>query len=247
MILSDTAQPNSRRPRLHKRALGTLTTILLLSPALTGCVSESQMRLAIEDRDREIATLRTDKTELQERLDLLRYEKEDLRAQLDNASTSMASGVQVPASFDNTPPADLVDFPELEAIGITTGQRFGDTVISVPAEVTFASGKATVSQSGRSALNKVAARLKSDFPADSRFYIEGHTDADPIRKSKFGSNRELSIARAMAVLNQLVTEGRVPDERFVVSGFGQYKPVASNNAASKAKNRRVEIVVKRGE
>ncbi len=250
------ASPSAHRPDRHvstgtggrlrslltpKRAL----LMLVALPALTSCVSESQMRLAVEDRDREIATLRSDKTELQERLDLLSYERDDLRMQLSSAETRMTSASNTSeASFAPVAQPDLVAFPELEELGITTGQRGIDTVISVPAEVTFGSGKATVSSGGRGALQKVAARLKSDFDDGARFFIEGHTDSDPIRKSKFASNRELSIARAMAVLGFLVTEGKVPDRRFVVVGHGQYDPIASNDNANKAKNRRVEIVVK---
>lgn len=230
-----------------RRSLRNSLLALIALPGLTSCVTEAQMRLAIEDRDREIATLRADKTELQERLDLLSYEKEDLRSKLEDAEGRLTSGLQVPASFgagDAAPDGGYVAFPELEEMGITTNTRSGDTVISVPAEVSFASGKATLSANGRQALSRVASRLKSDFPAGARFYIEGHTDSDPISKSKFASNRELSIARAMAVLEYLVAEARVPDERFVVVGHGQYKPVAPNTKADKAKNRRVEIVVK---
>ncbi|QDV08360.1 Peptidoglycan-binding protein ArfA [Planctomycetes bacterium Poly30] len=221
-----------------------LVALPVLLPALTSCVSESQMRMAVEDRDREIATLRSDKTELQERLDLLSYERDDLRMQLSSAESRMATAGPNEAAFVAPQTTEFVAFPELEELGITTGQRGVDTVISVPAEVTFGSGKATVSTGGRSALQKVAARLKSDFDEGARFYIEGHTDADPIRKSKFASNRELSIARAMAVLEFLVTEGKVPDRRFVVVGHGQYDPIAANDNANKSKNRRVEIVVK---
>ena len=247
------AGPTSHRPATASRLSSFLAprrAVLLLAaiPALTSCVSESQMRLAVEDRDREIATLRSDKIELQERLDLLSYERDDLRMQLASAETRMTSSPSTtPASFatDDAGP-DFVAFPELEELGITTGQRGVDTVISVPTEVTFGSGKATVSGSGRSALQKVAARLKSDFDGGARFFVEGHTDSDPINKSKFASNRELSIARAMAVLEVLVTEGKVPDRRFVVVAYGQYDPIAPNEGPSKAKNRRVEIVVKNG-
>ena len=237
---SDTA--HRRRPVANAAKTALLAALCL--PGLASCVTESQMRLAIEDRDREIATLRTDKTELQERLDLLSYEKEDLRVKLENAQANLASATQVPAGFDTGEGAGYVAFPELEEMGITTDMRAGETVISVPAEVSFGSGKASLSKQGRSALMAVASRLKSEFPASARFHIEGHTDSDPISKSKFKSNRDLSIARAMAVLEYLVTEARVSDERFVVVGHGQYKPVAPNSGSSKAKNRRVEIVVK---
>lgn len=249
MTSSDTARTASRtRSSRPKRALlGALLAAVTL-PGLTSCVTEAQMRLAVEDRDREIATLRADKTELQERLDLLSYEKEDLRIKLESAQSNLGSGIQVPASYDADKGSDAgngyVAFPELEEMGITTNTRAGETVISVPAEVSFGSGKSTLSQQGRNALMAVASRLKSEFPASARFHIEGHTDSDPISKSKFKSNRDLSIARAMAVLEFLVTQARVPDERFVVTGHGQYKPIAPNSKAEKAKNRRVEIVVK---
>ncbi|MEE2941381.1 MAG: OmpA family protein, partial [Planctomycetota bacterium] len=207
---SDTA--HRRRPVANAAKTALLAALCL--PGLTSCVTESQMRLAIEDRDREISTLRTDKTELQERLDLLSYEKEDLRVKLENAQASLASSTQVPASFGEG--SGYVAFPELEEMGITTNTRAGETVISVPAEVSFASGKASLSKQGRSALMAVATRLKSEFPASARFHIEGHTDSDPTSPAKFKSTRDLSIARAMAVLEYLVTEARVSDERFVV-------------------------------
>ncbi|MFT5731754.1 MAG: flagellar motor protein MotB [Planctomycetota bacterium] len=231
-------------PSRQLLSIRSAALFLVALPALTSCVSESQMRMAVEDRDREIATLRSDKTELQERLDLLSYERDDLRMQLSSAESRVQNPMVQEASAAVTPNQEFVAFPELEELGITTGQRGVDTVISVPAEVTFGSGKATVSTGGRGALQKVAARLKSDFDGGARFFIEGHTDSDPIRKSKFASNRELSIARAMAVLEFLVTEGKVPDRRFVVVGHGQYDPIASNDKSGKAKNRRVEIVVK---
>lgn len=230
-----------RRPMRH--GLVALAG-LLIAPSLTSCVSEAQMRLAVEERDREIATLRSDKRDLQERLNLLTYEKEDLRAQLEGAVNRVPASVRVPDDLDTSAPPSVVDFPELADIGIETSNRAGDTVISVPAEVTFGSGKATLTKDGRAAIQKVAARLKSDFPRSAKFYIEGHTDSDPITKSNFDSNRDLSIKRAMAVLTYLVENGDVPDERFVVVGHGQYAPVASNAGPQKAKNRRVEIVVK---
>ncbi|MDG1049391.1 MAG: OmpA family protein [Planctomycetota bacterium] len=230
-------QPMNSAP-IHRRIALALT--LIAAPTLTSCVTETQMRLSVEERDREIAVLRTDKVELQERVTLMTYEAEDLRAQLANAKTVMPS--TQPASF--TEEAALVPFPELENQGITVSRRAGDTVISVPTEITFGSGKATVSKEGRRALASVASRLKSDFPDDAKFHIEGHTDSDPIKKSKFKSNRDLSIQRAVAVLQFLVSEARISDSRFVVAGYGEYAPVAPNQGSQKGKNRRVEIVVK---
>jgi chemotaxis protein MotB len=82
--------------------------------------------------------------------------------------------------------------------------------------------------------------------ASGRYSIEGHTDTDPIKKSKWESNRELSVARAMAVLDYLVEECNVPDGSCVVAGHGQYDPKAEgSDAGAKARNRRVDIIVHR--
>jgi chemotaxis protein MotB len=227
--------------RIHIQHAALLA--LALAPLTTSCVSESQMRLAVQDRDREIAVLRGEKVELQERIELLGLEKQDLRSQLDQAATRPAETVAASAPTD-----DYITFPELDAAGVTYGSRGEHVVFSMPAEITFGSGKATLTSNGEDALNKVAARLKSEFGADAKFYVEGHTDTDPIVKSTFESNRALSVARAMAVLNYLVAECKVADDRFVVVGHGQYEPVQTGTTKeAKAKNRRVEVVVhKRG-
>ncbi|MEZ6014123.1 MAG: OmpA family protein [Planctomycetota bacterium] len=225
------------------RRIHLLKAVLLplaLGPLFTSCVTESQMRLSVQDRDREIAVLRGEKVELQERIDLLSFEKQDLIARLDSATSRPVTPVNASAPATNS----YVTFPELDEAGVTYGSRGDLVVFSMPAEITFASGKATLTSKGQDALKKVAARLKSEFGKDARFYVEGHTDTDPIKKSTFESNRELSVARAMAVLDYLVAGCQVPDERFIVVGHGQYMPVAPGNTSeAKAKNRRVEIVV----
>jgi chemotaxis protein MotB len=122
--------------------------------------------------------------------------------------------------------------------------RFGNFYVSIPASITFASGKADLTKQGKEALGVVAATLKRDH-ADGHYWIEGHTDTDPITKSKWGSNRELSSARAMAVLTYLVEDCEIPDESCVIVGHGQYDPIADGgDSAAKARNRRVEIVVR---
>jgi outer membrane protein OmpA-like peptidoglycan-associated protein len=73
--------------------------------------------------------------------------------------------------------------------------------------------------------------------------INGHTDADGDAEA----NRELSRRRALAVRDYLAKRAPVsfPEERFRVTGHGEDSPVAANDtAANKAKNRRVEIVMR---
>jgi len=208
--------------------------LALACSALTSCVSHPAMRMALEERDAEIRELRSERAQLRQQIQLLNYDKEKLNSALTEAS------MQVEAPREMSP-----IFPELDDLGIDYGTRNGDVVISLPAGITFASGKASLTDSGREALGAVTARLKREF-SGSQYFVEGHTDNDPIRKSKFGSNRELSLARAMAVLTYLVEQGDLPDEDCVVVGHGEYMPIAPNDGPSnKAKNRRVEIVVRK--
>ncbi|MHC5077322.1 MAG: OmpA/MotB family protein, partial [Planctomycetota bacterium] len=73
--------------------------------------------------------------------------------------------------------------------------------------------------------------------------VVGHTDSDPIKKSSWQDNWELSAQRALSVLRYLVKQG-ISSEQIRAVGRGESQPIASNSSASgKARNRRVEIVV----
>ena len=223
---------------LRSRAISL--ALLALAPFTLGCASNAALRTALKDRDAELAREREEHAETYRRLQDALAGREDLEAQLAAARRQVVQPVAASA-------AHAESFPELDELGVGYGTRNGNMVITLPSEITFPSGKATLTARGRSALSAVAQRLRDEY-GDARFYIEGHTDSDPIAKAKFSSNRDLSIARGMSVLKYLVEECQIPDERFVIVGHGQYEPVASNaSAAGKARNRRVEIVVHRGE
>lgn len=118
----------------------------------------------------------------------------------------------------------------------------GEITVRVPGDVLFSSGKVDLKSSAKSTLAQVARVLKSDYDG-KEVRVEGHTDSDPIRKSKWKDNLELSSQRAMAVARYLASQG-VDDERLAAVGRGEHHPRASNrSAAGKAQNRRVEIVV----
>jgi len=119
--------------------------------------------------------------------------------------------------------------------------RRGRLSIGVNDSVTFDSGSTALKESANRVLQNVATVLKSKY-AGRRFYIEGHTDADPIQKTKdkFRSNRHLSVERADSVARYLVTHG-VPEANIVIVGFGQFDPASAGK--NKAQDRRVEIVI----
>jgi chemotaxis protein MotB len=182
----------------------------------------------------EVRALREERTQLKK-------ENRDLRAQNEAYEVQLAE-----ASMKPVETAPIADNAELDALGVNYGtDKYGNPFISVSSDVTFASGKAELTSKGKEALQAVARTLKRDH-AGGKFWIEGHTDTDPIRKSSWESNRDLSIARAMAVLHYLVEECDVPDDQCVVAGHGQYDPDSpGTDTGSKARNRRVEIVVHR--
>lgn len=117
----------------------------------------------------------------------------------------------------------------------------GRLVIQLPQDILFESGSATLGADGRGTLNEVATVLAG---IDDRvFQVEGHTDNVPIATARFPSNWELSTARALSVVRLLVDQGVSP-EALSGAGYGEFRPVASNDTPeSRRRNRRIEIVM----
>ena len=114
------------------------------------------------------------------------------------------------------------------------------TVISIGDSILFRPGSADLSENGKNVLNKVLAVIK-DYP-DKRVRVDGHTDSDPIlrTKSKYSSNWDLSATRAVHVVEQLTESSVIKGERISVAAYSKFRPV---DAKDKKLNRRVEIVV----
>lgn len=119
----------------------------------------------------------------------------------------------------------------------------GDLVrIRLESSQLFNSGKAELKPDVNPTLDRIAQALKSDY-SGQLVGIEGYTDSDPITKSKWKNNHELSVARSVAVFEALKRRG-VPESQLYVAGYGPNHPLASSNSKqSKSQNRRVEIVV----
>lgn len=116
-------------------------------------------------------------------------------------------------------------------------------VISFVADILFDSGKAKIKPEAYAMLDKIARVLIENVP-ENFIGIEGHTDNQPIKYSRWKSNWELSTARALSVLHYLVDDKNIPPARIQASGFGEYRPLASNETKEgRQLNRRVEIVI----
>lgn len=206
-----------------------LAALVLALPVYAGCASPNVVR-----------SLEAENLSLKEERTRLKRDKVELERQLGSYEAQLqAAGTQLDELRNLSQPA----YDELTQLGVSIERRGSSLVFSIPSEITFASGQAELSAGGRNAVRAVANRLRSEYP-NAIYWIEGHTDSDPIRRSPFKSNRDLSIARAMSVLRYMVESASMPDSQFIVAGFGEYLPVAPNDtAANKARNRRVEIVV----
>ena len=220
-----------------------LTTSLLLVVAIlaamssVGCNKDKQTIQGLTARNQE---LQNDKQQLQDELAQSRAREDALAAELSARQSDLD--------------AALAHIRSLEAKGPATGPEtaagwergaLGDKV-TVGTDILFAAGKADLTSAGKSALDKIASDLKDTY-SGMPVRVYGHTDGDPIRKSRrlWQDNLDLSANRAMAVTRYLVGKGIDPKEIETVA-MGENDPVADNStSAGKAKNRRVEIVVLR--
>lgn len=128
--------------------------------------------------------------------------------------------------------------PGLEGLDTSYDAQAGTLTVTLSSDILYASGRSVLQPSAVAALDKVVAALEKEY-ADKTIRVEGYTDTDPINrtKSKWMDNLDLSLNRAAAVTRYLEKNGIDPT-RVTTSGFGENKP-----KATKAKSRRVEIVV----
>ena len=110
-------------------------------------------------------------------------------------------------------------------------------------EVLFQAGKTDLMPASKQTLDQVLTMIQQEY-ADRNIMIEGHCDTDPITRSKWRDNWELSYNRSMSVLYYYQNEKGVSPERLTSLACGAYQPVAPNNStANKRQNRRAVIVV----
>jgi chemotaxis protein MotB len=111
-------------------------------------------------------------------------------------------------------------------------------------ELFFDVGQAVLKPEGRVELDKVAGALleiERQIPGDIAWVmrVDGHTDIRPIAGGR--TNWDLSAARAIAVVQYMITRGVSP-QRLVAAGFGEFQPIdADRTEEAYARNRRIEL------
>jgi chemotaxis protein MotB len=245
----------------HESARAAWLLPILAGLVLTGCqagggpfaagrqnTSLKQSMAQLQDQNAELQTrassLDADNQQLQsmlaqeqQRVAQLEDENSQLRTEAQSGgSRGMGSYAQADASKSWLPVAQV---PGAEAY------RSGETVhIRLSNANLFDAGSATLKRGAHEVLDRVASAVRQNYP-NQLIGIEGHTDGDPIRKSKWKSNHELSVQRALAVYEYLRQSGSIPESQLFVAGYGPNLPIAANsNNQGKAQNRRVELVVR---
>jgi chemotaxis protein MotB len=125
--------------------------------------------------------------------------------------------------------------PEIRVVG----DRF-----VLQSEVFFDTGQSVLKPEGRAEMDKIAAallELNRQIPQDIGWVlrVDGHTDVRPIAGGR--TNWDLSAARAIAVVQYLISKG-MPPQRLVAAGFGEFQPIdPGTGEEAYSRNRRIEL------
>jgi chemotaxis protein MotB len=113
-------------------------------------------------------------------------------------------------------------------------------------EVFFDTGQALLRPEGRAELDTLAGaliELERKIPGEIAWVmrVDGHTDSRPVSGLTFKSNWDLSAARAISVVQYLISKGVSP-QRLVAAGFGEFQPIdPESTEAAYSRNRRIEL------
>ena len=190
----------------------------------------------------ELKSLREEKIVMTQRIDELQRERDDLNSRYNLSEQEKARLLEERDRLENAR-RSMED--RLRGSGATVRIKEGKLSVMLPSSILFNSGQTQLKKGAKNNLTKVCNVLKKDFP-NATIRIEGHTDSDPLKRTKklYNSNWELSALRAANVLHYLVDSCKLDPKKLYLAGFGKHQPVASNKSKDgKKKNRRVEIVV----
>jgi OOP family OmpA-OmpF porin len=182
-----------------------------------------QTRAELQDRNDQIAGLNAEIQKLEARLGGVSQERVALQRRVDAQERLRSNVAHIEGSFAQN---------EARVF------RQGDDVVISLLGVRFASGRSTIDGANAALMNKVRDALAL-FP-DSALVVEGHTDAN----GTDSANLILSQDRADAVRQYLISNFGVNAERVSSIGYGESRPVATNETAEgRARNRRIDLII----
>lgn len=126
--------------------------------------------------------------------------------------------------------------------GISTEFKNGVLYVTLPENMLFPVGSATLNKQSKQALSPLASVL-NNYPR-VQIYVVGHTDTAKIHTVRFADNWSLSTERANSVVRELRDKYSVDPARLLAGGRSKYNPVASNDTKEgRALNRRIQIIL----
>ncbi len=213
---------------MMKRSMVKAGLVILSVLMIGGCCDKFK---------KQVDQLTLDKQDLQAQLNQVKEELDSKQADLANCQDKLSELQGKQSSLEKE-----LEAARKLAAKIPAGWEVkkGMAMTSLSDAILFDPGKAKLKSSAYAKLNRIIAQINAKFPGKD-VYIIGHTDSDPIRRSKWKDNLELSLHRAAAVARYMIAHGLNP-KQVIVAGAGKYRPIASNRTrAGKAKNRRVEF------
>ena len=118
-------------------------------------------------------------------------------------------------------------------------------IVRFSSEASFTSGSDELKEGMVPVINKIVSALAK---CEGDIIVSGYTDNQPITSGRFRSNWDLSAARAVSVVHQLVLEQKIDANRVMAAGHAETNPLVSNDTPeNRSKNRRVEIKIQNPE
>ena len=207
-----------------------IVLISLISVTLmTGCTNWKKKYQALDVKHQNTLGL----------LERERLEKRHLTGKVSEGQQTIQE-LQKKIAEQNQSPAEASGFGQ--GYDVDFDPQAGTITVTVRDDILFSPGKATLKKASITELNHILSVLQSKY-SGREIDIIGHTDSDPIKKSGWKDNWELSAQRSLSVVRYLLSRG-FPADKIRQAGCSEYRPIASNaSSSSKARNRRVEIVV----
>ncbi|MES9990702.1 MAG: flagellar motor protein MotB [Candidatus Thiodiazotropha sp.] len=118
-------------------------------------------------------------------------------------------------------------------------------IIRIQEKGSFPSGRANLNPDFFEVISKITDVVAT---TPGKIIVAGHTDDVPISTRRFRSNWELSSARAVTVVHAMLSNAKIDENRFLIQGYADSQPLVANDSTeNRAQNRRVELVIQRGE
>jgi len=231
---------------------------LVIATGLTSCVSNKKYNELLtqkEDLAKSLADSQEKIKMLEEQNVQLTEDKDNLTADLEQVKKDLQATMDKVADVEKMVAAKEAElakvqgdiktaFSDYEAAGLEISSQGDMIYISMPEKVLFRSGSARLDKSDKEVIGKLAEVLKGDETLS--VIVEGHTDnAKLVQGASYNDNWDLSVARAVSVVRELIKQGVAPAQ-VTAAGAGEFMPAVAEDPSSSAAreaNRRTEFII----